>query len=150
MRAHHTLTGIAVAVAMIVPAGWAPALADAFQRVDYRHHHGGWGYHDGGPRVYVGPPVIWLSPPPVVIRPAPPPVVYAPPPPGFVYAPPPAGFVYAPPPPAITAEPAGPVYQARNGQYCREYQSTIRVGGVARPGYGTACQQPDGTWRIVN
>lgn len=150
MRAHRALTGIALAAAMLLPAGWSPVHADGFQPVDYRHYYGDRGYHEGGARVFVGPPVIWFSPPPVVVRPAPPPVVYAPPPPGVVYVQPPPAIVYAPPPGAVSAQPAGPVYQAQNGQYCREYQSTVRVGGVVRPSYGTACQQPDGSWRIVN
>lgn len=37
-----------------------------------------------------------------------------------------------------------------SGRYCREYQQTIYVGGKAESGYGTACQQPDGSWQIVN
>jgi surface antigen len=36
-----------------------------------------------------------------------------------------------------------------SGRYCREYQQTIVVGGKTQTGYGTACQQPDGTWEIV-
>jgi surface antigen len=36
-----------------------------------------------------------------------------------------------------------------SGQYCREFQQTITVGGRREQGFGTACQQPDGTWRIV-
>jgi hypothetical protein len=60
----------------------------------------------------------------------PPPVVYAPPP--VVYAPAPAA--YAPAPAA---------------QNCRQYQTTIQVNGQPQQSYGTACQQPDGTWRIV-
>jgi len=35
------------------------------------------------------------------------------------------------------------------GENCREYQQTIIVGGEKRPGYGTACQQPDGSWKII-
>lgn len=35
------------------------------------------------------------------------------------------------------------------GQYCREYQTTIYVGGEAENGYGVACRQPDGSWEIV-
>jgi surface antigen len=35
------------------------------------------------------------------------------------------------------------------GRYCREYQQTIEVGGQKQSGYGTACQQPDGSWEIV-
>jgi surface antigen len=36
------------------------------------------------------------------------------------------------------------------GAYCREYQSTIVVGGKTEQGYGTACRQPDGSWKVVN
>ena len=37
-----------------------------------------------------------------------------------------------------------------NGLHCREYQQTITVGGRTRQGYGTACRQPDGSWRIAD
>lgn len=37
---------------------------------------------------------------------------------------------------------------ADSGEYCREYQQTIYVGGQQETGYGIACRQPDGTWRI--
>ncbi len=37
-----------------------------------------------------------------------------------------------------------------SGKYCREYQQTIYVGGREESGYGVACQQPDGSWEIVN
>jgi hypothetical protein len=67
----------------------------------------------------------------------PPPVYYAPPP--VYYAPPPV--VYAPAPTAYVPAPAT--------QNCREYQTTIQVNGQPQQSYGTACQQPDGTWRIV-
>lgn len=36
-----------------------------------------------------------------------------------------------------------------SGRYCREYHQSIVVGGKTQSGYGTACQQPDGTWEIV-
>jgi len=36
-----------------------------------------------------------------------------------------------------------------SGQYCREYQQTITVGGKTQQGYGTACRQPDGQWKVV-
>ena len=36
------------------------------------------------------------------------------------------------------------------GEYCREYQTTVNVGGKAESAYGTACRQPDGSWRIAN
>jgi surface antigen len=39
-------------------------------------------------------------------------------------------------------------YQDSGGQYCREYQQTITVGGESQQSYGTACRQPDGSWQI--
>ncbi len=45
-----------------------------------------------------------------------------------------------------------PVRDGRNtqtGAYCREYQTTVTVGGKQEEAYGTACQQPDGSWKIV-
>lgn len=41
-------------------------------------------------------------------------------------------------------------YEQAQGQYCREYQQTVVVGGKTETAYGTACRQPDGSWRIVN
>jgi len=38
-------------------------------------------------------------------------------------------------------------YQS-NGQYCREYQQNVSVGGKSQQAYGTACRQPDGSWQI--
>lgn len=35
-----------------------------------------------------------------------------------------------------------------SGQYCREFQQTVVIGGQVEEGYGVACRQPDGTWRI--
>ena len=42
-----------------------------------------------------------------------------------------------------------PAYE-RDGQYCREYIQTITVGGELVNGYGTACRQPDGSWKIIS
>lgn len=42
-----------------------------------------------------------------------------------------------------------PAYRAENGQYCREFTQTIYIGGKPEEGYGTACRQPDGSWKIV-
>jgi len=36
------------------------------------------------------------------------------------------------------------------GDYCWEFRETITIGGQPRQSYGTACRQPDGTWRMVN
>ncbi len=41
-------------------------------------------------------------------------------------------------------------YQTSGGTYCREFQQTITVGGKTEQGFGTACRQPDGSWKIVN
>jgi surface antigen len=43
-----------------------------------------------------------------------------------------------------------PAYQSNTGQYCREYQQTVYVGGQQQQAYGTACRQPDGSWKVVN
>lgn len=40
-------------------------------------------------------------------------------------------------------------FQDQSGQYCREYQSEVTVGGEKKTAYGTACRQPDGQWKIV-
>lgn len=40
-------------------------------------------------------------------------------------------------------------YENPYGQYCREYQTEVIVGGQVEKAYGTACRQPDGSWQIV-
>lgn len=37
-----------------------------------------------------------------------------------------------------------------SGRYCREFQQTVTIGGKSEQAYGTACQQPDGSWQIIN
>jgi hypothetical protein len=80
-----------------------------------------------------------------------PPYYYPPPyyPPAYYYPPP---VVYAPAPSYGTVQPlaAPPGYQDGTGRTCREYQTTVQVDGQWQPGYGTACLQPDGTWRMIN
>lgn len=70
-------------------------------------------------------------------------------PPPIYYAPAPR-VVYLPTPPPLTAAPTSPPYRTVDGRYCREYQATVTVGGMPQPSYGTACLQPDGTWRVAN
>jgi surface antigen len=41
-------------------------------------------------------------------------------------------------------------YQTPAGMYCREYQQTVVVKGQPQQGYGTACRQPNGSWRVSN
>ncbi len=43
-----------------------------------------------------------------------------------------------------------PAYQASTGQYCREFQQSVTVGNQTKDAYGTACRQPDGTWKIIS
>lgn len=40
-------------------------------------------------------------------------------------------------------------YQSSTGAYCREYQQEIVVGGRVERGYGRACRQPDGSWKVI-
>jgi surface antigen len=42
-----------------------------------------------------------------------------------------------------------PVYTDSSGKYCREFSQTVTVGGKTEQAYGTACRQPDGSWKIV-
>ncbi len=41
-------------------------------------------------------------------------------------------------------------YENASGQYCREYQEKVVIDGKTNSAYGTACRQPDGSWKIVN
>ena len=38
-------------------------------------------------------------------------------------------------------------YQS-GGTYCREFQSHVTVDGKPDRAYGTACRQPDGSWKV--
>ena len=35
-----------------------------------------------------------------------------------------------------------------SGAYCREYHTSVIVGGSQQSAYGTACRQPDGSWKM--
>lgn len=39
--------------------------------------------------------------------------------------------------------------RASGGEYCREYQQTVTIDGQTERAYGTACQMPDGSWKII-
>lgn len=41
-------------------------------------------------------------------------------------------------------------YRSGDGLDCRDYQQTVTIDGRAETVHGTACRQPDGTWRVVN
>ncbi|XEY21973.1 hypothetical protein ABMY26_33055 [Azospirillum sp. HJ39] len=128
---------IAAVSAATVVAGPAQARTSVSVGIGVGPIFPAYGYYH--PHRYYAPPYRYYAPPPVVQYYAPPPVVYAPPP-----------VVYAPAPAPMAVDPAGPAYYSRNGQQCREYQSSAVVGGRSQPVYGTACLQSDGTWRIVN
>jgi surface antigen len=40
-------------------------------------------------------------------------------------------------------------YESAEGP-CREYSLDAEIGGKTEQVYGTACRQPDGSWRIVD
>ena len=63
------------------------------------------------------------------------------------YPPPQPGYGYPPPAPYATAAPPGAPVAA--GQRCQPYQSTVVIDGRPQQTQGTACLQPDGTWRIT-
>ena len=49
-----------------------------------------------------------------------------------------------PSPPLTTPQTAAP-----SEPQCREYQTTVTIGGKPQKAYGRACRQPDGTWKQV-
>lgn len=128
--------GVLLGSALALPV--APAQADSFSfgysSGYYPRHH----YHH--PRHYHRPRVVYVAPPVYYYPPPPPRVVYVEPRPAPVYVQPSAPVSYG------TVVPGGPLVDRTQ---CREYQSTAVVNGQQVPSYGTACLQPDGSWRIV-
>ena len=51
-------------------------------------------------------------------------------------------YVAPPAPPPTYADPTA-------GTYCRPFSQEILIDGTLRESYGTACLQPDGSWRVV-
>ena len=37
---------------------------------------------------------------------------------------------------------------SNTGQYCREFQQTVVIGGREEQAFGTACRKPDGSWEV--
>lgn len=117
--------GKSLIVASVLACGFAaPAMAYPYH---HYHHSGGYVMLGGG---YPGP--AYYEP-------------YYPQPYGY-YAPQPVYNVA--PPPEVTIMPN--VVSNAPGDYCREYQGHARINGVDRPTYGTACRQPDGSWKLIN
>ncbi|MBP2303119.1 RT0821/Lpp0805 family surface protein [Azospirillum picis] len=41
-------------------------------------------------------------------------------------------------------------YQGSSGQTCRDYTHSVVIDGSTQAARGTACQQPDGTWKLIS
>jgi hypothetical protein len=156
---------VSAAMAAVV-LGVSMMAAGPAEAWDRQHHHPppSYHHHDRGGDVALGVGLgilglgltaAMLSPPAYYAPPAPPPVYYTPPPPPVYYAPPlPPPAYYAPRPMVVvpspmSAAPASDSYIADDGRTCREYQTTVVVGGRRQAAYGTACLVADGTWRVV-
>jgi len=66
----------------------------------------------------------------------------------YPYAPPPA-YTQTAPSYAQPAEPA-PAPTPEQESYCREIIMDVVIDGVEQQAYGTACREPDGSWKIKN
>jgi hypothetical protein len=125
---------------------------------------GGWGggyypyyspYYYGYPGYYAAPPTVVYEQPSVTYAApqyAPAPYAqspyaqqpYAQPGPQSAYAPPQQLGAEQQPPEAAPVTPTSNTFKGPDGRPCREFHSTMEDGS---PVDGTACQQPDGSWR---
>jgi len=73
------------------------------------------------------------------------------PPPYYYYPPPPPSVIYVPAPTPVPAPPAATTNSVPTASQanCREYESSSTIDGRPQKIVGTACLQPDGTWRII-
>lgn len=123
--AARTFVSVGIGVGPYWPAAYGPYWHDPYWR--WRDPY--WAPY---PAVYAAPyyaPYAYVPPAPVYVAPAPTVVKVAP---------------VAQPVQAVAAKPG---FDQSN---CREYTSTITVAGQPTQQVGTACRQPDGSWRIVN
>jgi hypothetical protein len=80
---------------------------------------------------------------------------YAPPPyyydyPPTTYYPPPSYYPPADAPPiAYNSPPTDASAQAATPKNCHKFRQAISIGGNPTEGYGTICEQPDGSWLVV-
>jgi surface antigen len=37
-----------------------------------------------------------------------------------------------------------------SGRYCREFQQQVVIDGRTQSAHGTACREPDGSWRVIS
>lgn len=69
---------------------------------------------------------------------------------GCVYVPGPYYTEYPSPAPAATSSaPLASADRKALPSNCREFQQTVTIDGDDRQAFGTTCQQPDGTWRVM-
>lgn len=47
-----------------------------------------------------------------------------------------------------TVRPVRNYYTPRRHLYCREYQTTVIIGGQPKRAFGKACRMPDGSWKM--
>jgi surface antigen len=127
----------ATAAGTLLGAGIGHSVGQSLNRADSAYYGRSSSYGGGyAPTYYDAPPRHYRHARPVYG----PPVAYYPPP---AYAPP--AYYGAP---VTYAAPAQATSLNTAGRYCREYQSTVTVGGQPVPAYGTACMQPDGSWEM--
>ena len=69
------------------------------------------------------------------------------PPPGYAQLPP--GYAQQAPIYAQPVEPA-PAPTPEQESFCREIIMDVVIDGVEQQAYGTACREPDGSWKIKN
>jgi hypothetical protein len=61
------------------------------------------------------------------------------------------GCVAVPPPGPYGSYPVAPMAPPQpSAQNCRQFQQSVLINGQPQLTYGTTCQQPDGSWQIVN
>lgn len=53
-------------------------------------------------------------------------------------------------PVTYTVRPIRNYRTAQHHRYCREYQTTVTVGGEVKKAFGTSCRMPDGSWKIAS
>ena len=117
-----------------------PAAASA----RYHGHHGGGSHvsvsYGGGyyadpyyPAYYPAYRPVYVQPAPVIVQEVQPYGTYARP------------VQYQEPAPVYNERPVN-----RGEGYCREYTRNVKINGRVQQGYGTSCQQPDGSWQIIN
>lgn len=162
-RARLLFTGIATVLAIVALATISPpAQARVWVSAGVpccSYYPGPYYGYPSPPYAYVPPPGYYPPPPDYGAPGAYPPAgaapsAYTPGTPTSSYAPGVPTSGYAPPSGAGAAAAVTytnkPAFTNAAGQTCRQYKTTDATGGHPVDVYGTACQQADGQWRVVN